>query len=64
MQSKAANLSNSRIYALEAKYYELYYALGKGMWFERTGYAPHTAQLAIHKSDARFIVAICGSENG
>lgn len=33
-------------------------------WFERSGYSPHTGQIPIHLSDARFRSAIAGTRGG
>lgn len=36
----------------------------KDHWFALTGYTPHPAQTAVHASDGRFIVCICGRRFG
>ena len=64
MRSKKADLSNMSTARLESKLSDLKYAWGKGAWFDRTGYEPHLAQFEVHRSDARFIVAICGRRMG
>ena len=33
-------------------------------WFERKGYSPHSGQMPIHLSDARFRSAIAGTRGG